>query len=197
LSFLRDCRDVQRRPPGLPPLLARRRPWSTKEWAERVEAFWSTADDTDPERMLSRMRALVDERPANDARARYEWASVQDLLGMEAAAIEDYRAALDAGLDEEHEAQAVVQLASSLRNVGDPGAAIELLQSAGESPTTGAATRAFLALALHDAGQTAQALQVALLALAPTLPLYGRAVSRYATALVDRGDAPPSPSDQH
>jgi tetratricopeptide (TPR) repeat protein len=168
----------------------------TRDWAERVRAFWSSADDTEPDRMLSGMRALVDERPPGDARARYEWASLQDFLGMESAAIADYGAALDAGLDEEHEAQAVVQLASSLRNVGDPDAAIELLRSAKESPTTGAATRAFLALALHDAGHPAQALQVALLALAPTLPLYARAVSDYATALTDRRDALDASTEQ-
>jgi tetratricopeptide (TPR) repeat protein len=168
----------------------------TAEWAERVREFWSSADDTDPDRMLGQMRALVDERPPDDARARYEWASVQDFLGFEAAAIEDYRAALDGGLDEEHEAQAVVQLASSLRNVGDPQAAIELLESAPESRTTGAAARAFLALALHDAGRPEQALQVALLALAPTLPLYERAVRTYATVLTDQRDASRSAAQQ-
>lgn len=160
----------------------------TTDWNDRIAAFWSSADEAEPDLVLLRMRALVEERPADDPRALSEWASVQDFLGREAAAIPLYRAALAGGLDAEHEAQAVVQLASSLRNTGRPRAAIEVLRSAPHSPATGAAAQAFLALALHDAGQPRRALQVALLALAPTLPLYGRAIRDGAAALDDEGD---------
>ena len=133
--------------------------------------------------MLMQMRRLVEERPPDDADALFEWASVHDYLGREHEAVPLYRAALDAGLGGERRPQAVIQLASSLRNVGDPEAAIALLRDQPDDPLTGAAGRAFLALALRDAGRTDEALRVALEALAPTLPRYGRAITGYADAL--------------
>jgi tetratricopeptide (TPR) repeat protein len=156
----------------------------TSDWAEKVEAFWDSADASDPESALRSMRALVDIRPPGDAAALYEWASVHDFLGFEDEAIPLYRAALAAGLQPEHRARATIQLASSLRNVGNPGAALDLLTAPGpHHDATGAAALAFRALALHDAGRKSEAVQAALLALAPTLQIYGRAVARYASEL--------------
>ena len=81
--------------------------------------------------------------------------------------------------------QAIIQLASSLRNIGVPAAAVELLQNAPTSAITGDARQAFLTLALHDCGDHAASLRTALEALAPTLPMYGGAVSRYAAQLME------------
>ncbi|WP_417233752.1 tetratricopeptide repeat protein [Arthrobacter sp.] len=53
--------------------------------------------------------------------------------------------------------------------------------------SVGSAREAFLALALHDAGRSTEAVQVALLALQDTLPLYGKVVGWYAR---DLGTAP-------
>lgn len=155
----------------------------SNEWDDRVADFWAHADDADPEAALAAMSRLVAERPSNAPEALYESASVHDFLGQEAAAIPLYRAALDAGLSGDRAPQAVVQLASSLRNVGDPGAAIDLLEALPPHEIIGCAGQAFLALALHDAGRHDEALRVALSALAPTLPLYGGAVAGYAAAL--------------
>lgn len=152
-------------------------------WQERVDAYWRDADDARPERMLAEMAALVRERPDGDADALFELASAHDFLGREADAIPLYRAALATGLGPDRRSQAVIQLASSLRNVGDAEAAVELLRTLDPDEHTGAAARAFLALALHDLGRSAEALRVALTALAPTLPRYARAVEHYATEL--------------
>ena len=152
-------------------------------WDERVDAFWAGADDTQPEATLSAMRVLVDERPEGDPDAVFEWASVHDFLGFEAEAIVHYRAALAGGLVEPRRRRAVIQLASSLRNVGEPEAAVELLQELKPDDATGSAAQAFLALALWDAGEHAVALRTALLALAPTLPMYRRSVEHYAREL--------------
>ena len=160
----------------------------TAAWDPRVDAFWESADDTRPEDMLHAMAALVAERPDGDADAVYEWASIHDFLGREADAIPLYTAALDAGLREPRRRQAIIQLASSLRNVGNPAAAVELLDGLPADDTTGNAAQAFLALALHDCGAHDRALRVALRALAPTLPSYGRAVAGYADELL--GDDP-------
>lgn len=158
-------------------------------WDDRIAAFWEQADDADPDRMLRTMRVLVDERGPGDADALFEWASVHDFLGREAEAVPLYRAAIDARLTGERAPRAVIQLASSLRNVGEAAAAVELLRAAGEDPVTGAAAQAFLALALHDARDPTGALWVALRAVAPTLPQYGRAVAAYAEMLTPPADA--------
>lgn len=161
----------------------------TQTWNERIEAFWANADDTQPGASLNAMRALVDERPEDDPDALYEWASVHDFLGREAEAVPLYRAALANGLAAPRRQQAVIQLASSLRNVGEPDAAVELLRDLPADEIVGDAAQAFLALALWDAGRTAEALRTALRALAPTLPLYRRSVEHYATELGDRTEA--------
>lgn len=161
-------------------------PWKNlrmmDNWESRVQECWAQADDTDSAIFRS-MKTLVDERPDGDAAALYEWASVHDFLGRETEAIPLYRLALDAGLDDRRRPQALIQLASSLRNVGEFEAAIRVLEDVEENDVAGDAHRAFLALALFDAGRPDQALRVALEALAKTLPLYRRAVTGYAAEL--------------
>lgn len=119
-------------------------------WDDRVASFWASADDENPDLTLTAMRQLVEERPKTDPDALYEWASVHDFLGRGEDAVPLYRAALDGGLSGDREPQAIIQLASSLRNVGEPSAAVGLLQSHPENPITGSAAQAFLALALHS-----------------------------------------------
>lgn len=167
----------------------------TATWDERIDLYWTTVDDTRPAEALEAMRSLIDERPDGDPDALYEWASVHDYLGMELDAIPFYRAALDRGLSGARRSQAIIQLASSLRNVGEPDAAIGLLREHPGDDITGDAAQAFLALALRDGGHPDEALRTALVALARTLPLYRRAVEDYAKELTDRrdgaeGDAP-------
>ena len=131
------------------------------------------------------MQALVAERHDDDPAAVFEWASVHDFLGRGAEAIPLYRRALKLGLDPVRNSQAQIQLASSLRHVGETTEAIEILQGMQPDATVGDAHDAFLALALFDAGRPGDALRVALQALAKTLPLYRGAIDRYADAIVD------------
>lgn len=148
-----------------------------------MEAFWKTADDSDPERMLGQLRELLAELPAEDPIALFEWAGGHDFLGREEEAVLLYRRALEQGLDGDRRPQAVVQLASSLRNIGQAGEAAELLRGMEPDASVGAAREAFLALALHDAGKPTEALKVALGALHDSVPLYGGAVAAYAREL--------------
>lgn len=152
-------------------------------WEERIKDFWAGADDADVPGTLAAMKDLVDERPGNDASATYEWASVHDFLGLEAEAIPLYERALGLGLDDARRGQALVQLASSLRNVGRAGDAARILEQLEGDRIVGDAPKAFLALALFDEGRPGDALRVALSALAETLPLYGGVVRRYAGEL--------------
>ena len=172
-------------------------------WEADVERFWATADDADPERVLAEVRALVARRPAGDAAAAFELASGFDFVGREAEAIPGYEAAIAAGLDEPRRSSAVIQLASSLRIVGEPVRALAVLDGdAVGGPVVASlapAASAFRALVLHDLGRHDEALAVALTALAPTLPAYARSVSWYAGELgrpgvAGSGDAPEGPS---
>ena len=95
-------------------------------------------------------------------------------------AIGIYRRAIALGVGGPRRDEAVIQLASSLRNVGDPAAALAVLEAEPVSEGMRPAAAAFRVLALRDAGRGDEAVEVALLALAPTLPRYRDAVARYA-----------------
>ncbi|AJT42545.1 tetratricopeptide repeat protein [Psychromicrobium lacuslunae] len=155
----------------------------TDSWEAKIDDFWANADDSDPDKVLRDIRALIAECPEQDGRAYFELASAHDFLANEAQAVALYREALQLGLDAEREPQAKIQLASTLRNLGQSGEAIEILEQLESDETTGSAAQAFLALALFDSGRKSTALKVALRALAPTLPLYRRSVLGYADEL--------------
>jgi hypothetical protein len=157
-----------------------------ESWESRVAAVWAVAESTPDESVLVAIDALVAERGADDAAALFEAASVRDYLSREAEAEPLYRAAITAGLDAERRPQAVIQLASTLRNLGRPAEAVDLLndllaEHASDEWTAPAA--AFLALSLASDGRERDAASVALYALADSLPVYSSAVKRYALEL--------------
>nr|WP_193571193.1 tetratricopeptide repeat protein [Diaminobutyricibacter tongyongensis] len=97
-----------------------------------------------------------------------------------------YRRALALGLAEPYRAQSVIQLASTLRNLGRAEESVALLREVlAEHPDheLADAARAFLALALVSRGDAVAGASVALAALAPHLPRYRRAVEGYAAEL--------------
>lgn len=150
-------------------------------WDERVAAVWAGAGDRHEDDVVADIEALVAERPAGDAAARFELASARDFAGREAEAEPLYRAALGGGLDAERRPQALIQLASTLRNLGRPDDALAVLDGAGEPDTL--ETTAFRSLALADAGRAREAVRLLLESVAPQLPRYSRAVRYYAGAL--------------
>lgn len=152
-------------------------------WDERIAAFWNQADDERPAAMWAALEPLLAERPEGDGAAAFERASLHDMLGEEHAAIPHYRAAIDAGLDPERQGYASVQLASTLRNVGELDEAVALLEPLRSDERLGAAARAFLALTLHDLGRRSDALRLVLADHAANVPLYGRALAEYAALL--------------
>lgn len=127
-----------------------------------------------------------------EALALFEQAGELDEAGSEVEAIPRYREALTAGLVDPERSRAVVQLASSLRVVGELDEALALLTPDGDAdpaldPALAASVAAFRALVLHDLGRHAEALAGALGALAPSLPAYRISVAAYAEALpIDR-----------
>jgi tetratricopeptide (TPR) repeat protein len=152
-------------------------------WEERVADLWASFDDVDEATFLARMDALAAELP--EAVAEFERASAFDSTGHEQEAVAHYRRALELGLDDTRRRRATIQLASSLRNVGEVDASIALLTVEREQPSDELddAVAAFLALALLDAGREREAVSVALGALAPHLPRYQRSLAGYAAEI--------------
>jgi tetratricopeptide (TPR) repeat protein len=135
--------------------------------------------------LIAALEDVLGRYPVDPARAAFERAGVRDYLGHEADAVPLYREALDRGLAGPERLQCLVQLGSSLRNVGAHDEAVRVLRAAGaEAPEDERAwADAFLALALYSSGRPGTALSVALAALAPHLTRYGRAVAAYADEL--------------
>lgn len=158
-------------------------------WEERVAAVWDEADGTETgDEVIARIDALASERGPDDARAVFEQAGARDSAGREGEAVVLYRRALELGLDEEHRPQAVIQLASSLRNVGELDEALALIAAEREAHPDSPyrdAMAAVHALILASAGSLAKGLSVALLALVPHLPRYHRSMTAYAREIAD------------
>ncbi len=98
-----------------------------------------------------------------------------------------YRQALEHGLERLRRRRAVIQLASSLRNIGRPEESVALLTAeidAG-SDELDDAVLAFLALAWPTPDGSGKGISAALAALAPHLARYQRSVATYARLLVE------------
>ncbi len=154
-------------------------------WQERIDAAW--ADDTvDDEQRIAVIDEIAAERPEGDARALYERGGARDSAGHEAEAELLYRAAFAAGLDEATRRRAVVQLASTLRNLDRTPEALTMLRDEYENSRGDGfddAVAAFYALTLASSGEALQAASIALETLAPHLPAYNRSVRAYARDL--------------
>ena len=154
-------------------------------WEERLAGAWGELDALDEAAFRARIETVVRELPADSAVAAFERAAALDSTGHPDAAVPLYRAALAAGLPGIRRRRAVIQLASSLRNLGAVDVSLRLLTAERGAATDELddAVRAFQALALTDAGREREAMSVALGALAPHLPRYGRSLTAYAAAL--------------
>ena len=158
-------------------------------WEGRVAAAWATFDERPDAENRVLIDALAAELPDGSAEASFERACVFDSTAAPDLAVPLYRDALARGLGPERRRRAVIQLASSLRNVGRADESVALLtdELAAGSDELDDAVRAFLALALTDAGRGREAVSHALTALAPHLPRYQRSLAAYALDLVDEG----------
>src|SRR5260221_2479214 len=122
------------------------------EWEQRVSALWASIDDHTEEEFLPRMEQLAAELPADSAVAAFERAGSLDSTGHSDLAVPLYRQALELGLNDERRRRAVIQMASSLRNIGQASESVALLTAEREleSDDLDDAVSAFLALALVD-----------------------------------------------
>jgi hypothetical protein len=158
------------------------------DWEQRVAALWASIEEHSEEEFLTRMEQLVAELPADSAVAAFERASSLDSTGHSDLAVPLYRHALELGLDGGRRRRAVIQLASSLRNIGHASESVALLTAEREagSDDLDDAVSAFLALALLDTGREREAVSVALAGLSRHLTRYQRSVANYARLISDQ-----------
>ena len=169
------------------------------DWDERVAQAWASIDDYEDREAEFRARidSLAAELPDGDPVAAFERACAWDSTGHSDRAVPLYRWALDHGLTGYRRRRAVIQMSSSLRNVGQVETAVAALEAErGIDPATldeptrtlDDAISAVLALCLADAGREREAVSVAVTALAAHLPRYQRSMANYARLLLDPDD---------
>jgi tetratricopeptide (TPR) repeat protein len=158
------------------------------DYDRRSEELWASVDEYDDEVFRVKIEELVADLPSDSAVAAFERASAFDSTGRPDRAVPLYRRALELGLGGERRRRAVIQLASSLRNLDQVSESLELLIAELEQPSDQLddAVSGFLALALVDSGREREAAAVALAALAPHLARYQRSLRNYAQELVGR-----------
>jgi hypothetical protein len=160
----------------------------TSDWERRSAELWAAIDDHDPEEFRKRVDALAAELPEGDPVAAFERACAFDSTGHSDKAVPLYRAALAGGISGIRRRRSVIQLASSLRNIGQAQESVDLLTAERQQPSDELddAVSATLALALTSVGREREAVAVAVAALAPHLPRYQRSMANYARLLLER-----------
>ncbi len=160
------------------------------DWEKRLAAVWATLDDRDGEQFVAAIDDLVAELPDGSAIGPFERACAFDSTGHSDLAVPLYKSALDIGLTGTRRRRAVIQMASSMRNIGKAQEAVALLSAELEAEPdelTGA-VRAVLALSLVNVGREREAVAVALTALSEYLPRYNRSLANYARELSEERD---------
>src|SRR5215208_1710533 len=97
------------------------------DYERRSQALWASIDDYDEEEFRDRIEQLVADLPADSAVAAFERACAFDSTGHPARAVPLYLRALELGLEGERRRRTVIQLASSLRNLGQVSESLRLL----------------------------------------------------------------------
>jgi tetratricopeptide (TPR) repeat protein len=161
---------------------------SAQAWAE-IDAYQARGDAGDAD-FRARIEELAGELPQDSAIASFERGCAWDSTGHSDKAVPLYREALERGLTGIRRRRAVIQMASSLRNIGRVEESVALLTAEAENHDPDAAAladavSATLALCLVDVGREREAVSVALRALAPHLPRYQRSMANYARLLVE------------
>lgn len=161
------------------------------EWEKRLDETWAAVEAYDGDRgeeFRGLIDALVEELPEGSPIGPFERACAFDSTGHSDRAVPLYREALERGLDGYRRRRALIQLSSSLRNVGKPEEGVALLTPELDAPhdELDDAVRATLALCLAGLGREREGLALVLGALAPHLPRYQRSMGNYARQLTER-----------
>ncbi|TDU05172.1 tetratricopeptide repeat protein [Streptomyces sp. 846.5] len=157
------------------------------EWDQRSIALWLEFPNLPEEEFRARHEKLLGELPEGHPVLLFERGAFQDSTGHSDLAVPLYQQALAAGLDGERRRRVVIQMSSSLRNMGRPEEGVALLRAERErgSDHLDDAISATLALCLVDSGHEREAVAEAVAALAPHLPRYQRSMANYARLLME------------
>jgi len=156
-------------------------------WKEELSAILEARAYGQFKAILPRLKAL-DARHPNVAEINYQLAWTHDTLGHHAEALPHYEKAIALGLPPNELSGAFVGLGNTLRALGQPARAAEVLRSAKLQFPDNREFDAFLALALHDEGKHAEALALMVELLCdttddPGLTAYQRALRHAAAKL--------------
>ncbi|HEO8419254.1 tetratricopeptide repeat protein [Niallia sp. FSL W8-0635] len=124
-----------------------------------VENGWLFKNDEN--QLLHYFSDIVKKYP-NSARAKFELGNVYDYLGQEMKAIPLYEEALEMSLKDEWEAYALIQLGSSLKNVGKLNDALEVLTEAETRFPHLLSISMFLGITLHHANRESEGMKTVL-----------------------------------
>lgn len=127
-----------------------------------VENGWLFKNDEN--KLLHYFSDIVKKYP-NSARAKFERGNVYDYLGQEIKAIPLYEEALRMGLKDEWEAYALLQLGSSLNNVGKLQDALSVLTEAETHFPHLLSISMFLGIILHNANRESEGMKTVLRAI--------------------------------
>ncbi|MFC4888773.1 tetratricopeptide repeat protein [Streptomyces beijiangensis] len=156
------------------------------DWEQRIVDAYASIDSYEEQEFRAVIDKLVAELPDGSPVGIFERGGALDSTGHSDLAVPLYKEALEREVPGIRRRRAVIQMASSLRNLGRSDESVELLTAeldAGHDELDDA-VRAFLALALTDVGREREAVSLALGALAPHLPRYQRSLGNYARLLL-------------
>lgn len=157
------------------------------DWEQRLANLWASIDERNEKDFLASMEQLVAELPADNAVGIFERAGSLDSTGHSGLAVPLYRQALELGLPGQRRRRAMIQLASSLRNIGQAAESVALLKAelAREADDLDDAVCAALALALVDVGREREAVSITVTALSRHMVRYRRSMANYAKLISD------------
>jgi tetratricopeptide (TPR) repeat protein len=160
-----------------------------EDWETQVADAWESFDQYEgrEDDFRGLIEVLARQAPEDTGIGDFERACAWDSTGHSGKAVPLYESALERGLTGERRRRAVIQLASSLRNIGQAERSVELLRAELEkgSDQLDDAVKVFLALALTDVGREREAVSIAVGALARHLPRYQRSSANYARLLLE------------
>jgi len=158
-------------------------------WEDDLDAAWQDVSTTPPEEFRRRIEQIVSVPDVPEPMREFHTACAADSTGSSDVAIDGYQRALAAGLAGYERRRAVIQLASSLRNLGESERSVQILSAEPTDVGDGLddAVVVFHALALSDIGGEREGVVRLVHALAEHLPRYTASAHRYADALGPKG----------
>lgn len=158
----------------------------------RVAAVFAAIDDYEEAAFIAEIDALAAELPDGDADGIFHRASARDSWGHSDLAVPLYARALETGASDgsltgENRRRAVIQMSSSLRNIGrvEDGLATLLKEKeTGGEDHLSDALDCTIALCLATLGREREGLSLVLVALAKHLPRYNRSMANYGRVLL-------------